>query len=65
LLVTESEGSFTLDEWNTVYEHAKRICCGGGDIDAMRDTGEEDIGGMTQFVKTTLQEKVGAELHWR
>lgn len=66
LLVAESEGSFTLEEWNVVHDRAKHMCCGAGDIDAMRDEGDdEDSDGMIQFVKSTLQEKIAADLHWR
>lgn len=66
LLVAESEGSFTLAEWNTVHDRAVNICCGKGDVDAMHDEGEdENSEGMIQFVKSTLQDKITADLHWR
>ncbi|KAI9730464.1 MAG: exosome non-catalytic core subunit rrp46 [Claussenomyces sp. TS43310] len=69
LLVNESEGSFTMDDWNDLYDIAERLCCGSdadGDVDAMKDDGEDEVsGGMMQFVKAIMQEKVAADLHWR
>jgi exosome complex component RRP46 len=65
LLVSESEGNFTMDEWDLVYEHAERICCGVQetvDIDAMRDEGDGEI---LQFVKSAMQEKIAADLYWK
>jgi exosome complex component RRP46 len=66
LLVSESEGNFTMDEWDLVCEHAERICCGVQetvDVDAMRD--EDDDGGILQFVKSAMQEKIAADLYWK
>lgn len=69
LLVAESEGSFTLTDWDTVYEAARTICCDGldGDVDHSMQDGEldEERGGMMNFVKSTLQTKVTADLHWK
>jgi len=68
LLVAESEGEFSLKEWNNACKVAERLCCGGDqdDLNAMRDDGDEDlIGGMQQFVKSLLHEKVVADLYWQ
>lgn len=69
LLVAESEGSFSLTDWDTVYEAARTICCDGltGDVDHSMQDGEldEDKGSMMNFVKSTLQTKVTADLHWK
>lgn len=67
MLIAESEGTFTMEEWENAYEHAQRICCGVGnrvDIDGMLDEGE-DNGGMAQFVRSTIQEKVTFDLQWK
>jgi exosome complex component RRP46 len=66
LLVSESEGNFTIDEWDLVYKHAERTCCGvqeTADVDAMRDEGDD--GGILQFVKSAMQEKIAADLYWK
>ena len=67
LLVAESEGAFTLEDWDEVYETAKALCCDetttAGD-DIMHDE-EENKGSLMRFVKSTLEEKVAKDLHWR
>ncbi len=69
MLVAESEGAFTIEEWEKTYEHALRICCGAEntvEIDVMLDEGEDgDDGGMAQFVRSTMLEKVTSDLQWR
>jgi exosome complex component RRP46 len=67
LLVNESKGNFSTEDWERVYDEAERICCGTEatrNHSAMQDDRETD-GGMMEFVKSTLQEKVEADLHWR
>jgi exosome complex component RRP46 len=68
LLVDESEGDFSIDDWDLIFEKAQRICCGTGqaaDVDAMLDEGEEGNGGLTGFLRSTLKEKVTSDLKWR
>ena len=67
LLVGESEGTFTMDEWDEVYEVGKRVCCDSmTENDAMQN-GKfgEKTGSMMDFVKSTMQEKVQADLDWK
>lgn len=68
LLVAESEGSFTLEDWDLVLEAAKAICCDESKttVDhSMHDESDDDKGSMMKFVKSTLQTKVTADLHWK
>jgi len=69
LLVAESEGSFTLDEWDQIFEAAKAICCGSGEMADDHDMEGQELekkaGRMSMFVKSTLQAKVTADLHWK
>lgn len=71
LVLNESEGNFDLEDWDDLYDLAKKICCGSAadadaDPDAMRDEGpDEDDGGLNQFVKSVIEEKVTADLYWR
>jgi len=65
--VAESEGSFGLDDWEVVFEEGKRLCCGGFETadGTMQSEEAEETGGMMAFVKSALQEKVAADLHWK
>lgn len=69
LLVAESEGTFTLDDWDEVYETAKSLCSDGskndGDNIMQIEGAGENTGGLTMFVKSTLEEKVAKDLHWK
>lgn len=71
LLVAESEGSFSLEDWDTVYEAAKTLCCDESKTTldhSMQDGGDEvddEKGGMMNFVKSTMQTKVTSDLHWK
>lgn len=67
LLVAESEGNFTMDEWNEIYAVGRRICTDETSTkDAMQDdTLEERAGGMMTFVKSVLEEKVNQDLNWK
>ncbi|TVY47274.1 Exosome complex component [Lachnellula occidentalis] len=65
LLVAESEGIFTLEDWDEAYETAKALCCDetAGEV-IMQDEGENK-GSLMSFVKSTLEEKVAKDLHWK
>jgi exosome complex component RRP46 len=68
LLVEESEGSFTLEDWNEIYEVAKSLCCDGLETEGNVMQGDElkgNTGGMMMFIKSTIEEKVSADLHWK
>ena len=68
LLLSESEGGFTLQEWDDVYDAAKRICCesgaGNAGINMMLD---DDFGRphMRHLLRSTLEAQVAADLHWK
>jgi len=68
LLVAESEGSFTMSDWDEIYQNGQRLCCDAPEIedkDAKQEDGLDSNRGMMQFVKSTLQNKVEADLHWK
>ena len=70
LLVAESEGSFSMEDWEKVYRLGKEICCDnsktGADDNVMQDEGlDEKTEAMMMFVKSTLREKVTADNHWK
>jgi exosome complex component RRP46 len=69
LLLAESEGDFTVRDWDDVYETAKRICCRSArpkeGMAMVLD--EDDVGGpdMRHFLQSTMESKVAADLHWK
>ena len=69
LLLAESEGDFTVQEWDDVYDAAAKICCqsgaGNADADMVLD-GQASAGpDMRQFLSSTLEAKVAADLYWK
>jgi exosome complex component RRP46 len=69
LLVNESEGEFTMDEWEHIYKKAQHICCGtepAANADRMVDEDEDENNGkMAGFLRAILQEKVITDVHWK
>lgn len=64
LLVVESEGAFSIEEWDEVYEVGKAICC-DGIPEETEDMVDDSAEGLHSFVKSALQEKVQSDLHWK
>ena len=69
LLLAESEGSFTLEDWDEVFEFGKALCC-----DSIEESGDSVMQGnglgkgtesMMMFTKSALREKVSVDLHWK
>ncbi|KAL2072588.1 hypothetical protein VTL71DRAFT_11931 [Oculimacula yallundae] len=69
LLVAESEGDFTLKDWEAVHDAAKNICCDESQTSGGRQTAEDDMdgrsGNMMEFVKSTLEDKVDHDFQWK
>ncbi len=63
LLVAESEGNFTLKDWEVVCDAGKTICC--DDLKTNGDQDMDDDGSLMMFVKSTLEEKLRADLQWK
>ncbi|RFU74747.1 hypothetical protein TARUN_7476 [Trichoderma arundinaceum] len=67
LLLAESEGSFSVDEWATVLETAEKVCCrsqDAGDDAEMGGYGAESEN-VQQFMRSVLEAKAAESLHWR
>lgn len=67
LLLAESEGSFSADEWATVLQTAEKVCCHGqeaGDDAEMGGYGAESEN-VQQFMRSVLEAKAAEGLHWR
>jgi exosome complex component RRP46 len=65
LLVAESEGSFTIGDWDDIFEAGKAICCNETKQTDEHEMMDEKDRGMQMFVKSTLKAKVAADLHWK
>ncbi|CZS98320.1 related to RRP46 protein, involved in rRNA processing [Rhynchosporium agropyri] len=69
LLVAESEGDFTLKEWEAVHDAAKSFCCDESQTSGARHVAQDEMdeknGIMMMFVQSTLEDKVESDLQWK
>ncbi|CZT08455.1 hypothetical protein WAI453_007239 [Rhynchosporium graminicola] len=69
LLVAESEGDFTLREWEAVHDAAKSFCCDESQTSGARHVAQDEMdeknGNMMMFVQSTLEDKVESDLQWK
>jgi len=67
LLLSESEGSFSVDEWTKVLESAQRLCCEtrGSGLDTAMGGGGIESQSIQDFIRATMETKVAADLHWK
>lgn len=66
LLLAESSGVFTVEEWNKILETGQRVCCheqAAGTDTAMSGDG---IGSpsINAFIRSVMETKAAADLHW-
>lgn len=61
LLLAESEGSFSIGEWEELYETAEQLCCGIGEADPMQEQKQS----MHQFIHDALRGKMMDEMRWK
>lgn len=67
LLLAESEGDFTMTEWEQVYETSRSACgvADGNGIHAVLDEAQQSGPDMRQFVRSAAESKVAADLYWK
>ena len=67
LLLMESDGSFSVDQWKKVMQTAERVCCQRGDADADTAMGEDGVqsSSIRDFVRSVMETKTAADLHWK
>ncbi|KAI5466802.1 ribosomal protein S5 domain 2-type protein [Mariannaea sp. PMI_226] len=67
LLLSESEGSFTADEWTKVLALGQRVCCQheqtGVDTAMAGDNQESES--MRDFIRSVMRAKVAEDLYWK
>lgn len=56
LLLAESEGKFSLDDWDAIEEKARIICL--GDLDTMIEKEDEDDKSLQHQMRSVVEEKV-------
>ncbi|KAK5990904.1 Exosome complex component RRP46-like protein [Cladobotryum mycophilum] len=68
LLLVESEGSFTVEEWDKVLQTGQRICCQSQEQTGV-DTEMGGYGAETQnikaFMRSVMETKAAEDLHWK
>lgn len=67
LLLSESEGIFTPDEWTKVLELGQRICCHHQEtgLDTAMDGDGAASKSMKDFIRSVMETKIAGDLHWK
>ncbi|KAH7022758.1 ribosomal protein S5 domain 2-type protein [Ilyonectria destructans] len=67
LLLSESEGSFTVDEWNKVLELGQRICCQHQQpgLDTAMAGDNHESRSMKEFIRSVIAAKTADDLYWK
>ncbi|KAK4672335.1 exosome non-catalytic core subunit rrp46 [Podospora pseudopauciseta] len=69
LLLAESEGDFTVKEWDDVYETAKDVCCRPvptkEGMEMVLDDEHTNGPDLRHFLRSTMENKVASDLHWK
>lgn len=67
LILNESEGEFTLKEWDSVLEAARRQCCSPSrsqeDVD-MSDDGRTGAD-LKNFTRSAMETQIASDLYWK
>lgn len=68
LILAESEGAFTMKEWDDVYSAAHRQCCATttiDDTDTSMDVELPTDADLKRFVRSTAEQKTTSDLYWK
>ncbi|KAI0019573.1 hypothetical protein F4780DRAFT_442686 [Xylariomycetidae sp. FL0641] len=69
LLLVESEGIFTMQEWDELFATAQNQCCQSptcNDADTlMQDDSKSLVADLKQFTKSTMEQKIASDLYWK
>ncbi|TRX97659.1 hypothetical protein FHL15_001414 [Xylaria flabelliformis] len=68
LILAESEGTFTMKEWDDVYSAAHGQCCTPTTIDDMDTSMEEELpasADLKRFIRSTVEQKAASDLYWK
>lgn len=67
LLLAESDGDFSMNEWDEVYQTARSICCTSArqEIDMVLDDDQQTGPDLRRFLRSAAEAKIMADLHWK
>ncbi|KAI1818445.1 hypothetical protein GGS20DRAFT_289631 [Poronia punctata] len=69
LVLAESEGTFTINQWDDVYNAAYSQCCttvSTGDPDISMSEGSTTAGpDMKRFIRSTIEQQTSSDLYWK
>ncbi|KAI0391804.1 hypothetical protein F5Y17DRAFT_478301 [Xylariaceae sp. FL0594] len=68
LILAESEGAFTMKQWDDVYNTAFRQCCGTpttDDADTLMTEGPAAGADLRRFVRSTMEQQTASDLYWK
>ncbi|KAM0564089.1 hypothetical protein ACHAPJ_000298 [Fusarium lateritium] len=67
LLLSESEGAFSADEWTKVLQLGQRICCEHQQpgFDTAMSGDDVESKSMRQFIRSVMEAKVTEDLYWK
>lgn len=67
LLLAQSEGDFSMNEWDEVYQTARLICCTPArqEIDMVLDDDQQPGPDLRRFLRSAAEAKIMADLHWK
>ncbi|KAI1500091.1 hypothetical protein F5X99DRAFT_257085 [Biscogniauxia marginata] len=68
LILVESEGNFTMKEWDDVFATAYSRCCPpttSNDGDALMDDHVPAGSDLKHFTRSTMEQKIAADLYWK
>jgi exosome complex component RRP46 len=68
LILAESEGGFTMNEWDDLYSAAYGQCCTTATIDDADIPMEEGLptgADLKRFIRSTVEQKTASDLYWK
>ncbi|KAG5974211.1 hypothetical protein E4U55_000070 [Claviceps digitariae] len=68
VLLAESSGSFSIEEWDKILETGQRICCqdeASGIGAEISEASNVQSASIKSFIRSVLEKKTTADLHWK
>ncbi|OAQ72748.2 ribosomal protein S5 domain 2-type fold domain-containing protein [Pochonia chlamydosporia 170] len=67
LLLVESSGSFSVEDWNKILETGQNVCCReqGSKLDTVMSGDGLESQSVRSFIRSVTETKAAADLHWK
>ncbi|RDA83777.1 hypothetical protein CP532_5201 [Ophiocordyceps camponoti-leonardi (nom. inval.)] len=65
LLLAESAGPFSVDEWHAILEMGQSVCCREPGPDAAMSAGVPESQGIRTFIRSVTEARSDEDLHWK